>query len=464
MRNKIMLFLAPDLPNKVAITQDNRAITFDELTHEVLASSKQFLKLPKTIIVLHARHEIGFIIQLLACLETGRPIALFPNSISEEEKQRRLSLLGNAVMINEEGELQEICENKTIQPHPQTALILFTSGSTGSVKAVQLSSINIKANCHAVIKALEFKKIQDQLLFLPLSYSFGLLGQLLPGLMFGLTTRLITHFTDIKMLMEQSTVPQMWSGVPSHWVAINAIAKRYPDSAAKINAIVSAGAPLSTALRTDLKQIFPKAIIYNNYGLTEASPRVLTYSSKDPLFTENYAGYPVGDWKVKLSAEHELLINGTQMMLGYLGEKDSTKIQNGWLSTGDIAEILPNGLVAIKGRRDSLVNIGGEKVSLSEIEQKICQIDVIKEAIVIPQEDKIYGTRLIVCIEKKSLPSSISEQNLIEKIQTQLLPRKLPIQLQLMSSLPRNQHGKLDRKALVLNIDGLDNKEKNNAK
>ncbi len=106
----------------------------------------------------------------------------------------------------------------------------------------------------------------------------------------------------------------------------------------------------------------------------------------------------------------------------------------------------------------------GEKVSLSEIEQKICQIDVIKEAIVIPQEDKIYGTRLIVCIEKKSLPSSISEQNLIEKIQTQLLPRKLPIQLQLMSSLPRNQHGKLDRKALVLNIDGLDNKEKNNAK
>lgn len=73
-----MLFLASDVPNKVAITQDNRAITFDELTHEVLANSKQLLKLPKTIIVLHATPEIGFIIQLLACLETGRPIALFP--------------------------------------------------------------------------------------------------------------------------------------------------------------------------------------------------------------------------------------------------------------------------------------------------------------------------------------------------------------------------------------------------
>ncbi|HGT2641597.1 TPA: class I adenylate-forming enzyme family protein [Legionella pneumophila] len=458
-----MQFLAPDVPDKVAIAQENQAITFDELTHAVLECSNQLLKLPKTIIILHAAPDIEFIIQLLACLETNRPIALFPNSISEEEKQIRLSLLGNAIMINEKGELQEIYENKTIKPHHQTALVLFTSGSTGKVKAVQLSSINIKANCHAVMKALEFKKVQDQLLFLPLSYSFGLLGQLLPGLMFGLSTRLITHFTDIKMLMEQGTIPQMWSGVPSHWVAINAIAKRYPDSAAKIKAIVSAGAPLSTALRADLKQIFPNAIIYNNYGLTEASPRVLTYSSDDPLFTENYAGYPVGDWKVKLSTENELLIRGTQIMLGYLGEKDSTKIQNGWLSTGDIAEILPNGLVAIKGRRDSLVNIGGEKVNLSEIEQKICQIDVIKEAIVIPQEDRIYGIRLVVCIEKTTLHSQISKQYLTEKIQTHLLPRKLPIQVHLMPSLPRNKHGKLDRNALVLDIDDLDEKEKNNA-
>lgn len=459
-----MLFLAPDVPNKVAITQENRAITFDELTHQVLERSKQFQKLPKAIIILHATPGIEFVIELLACLEINRPIALFPNFISEEEKQTRLALLGTAVTINEKGELQKLYENKTINPHPQTTLILFTSGSTGQVKAVQLSNTNIKANCEAVIKALEFKKVQDQLLFLPLSYSFGLLGQLLPGLMSGLSTQLITQFTDIKMLMEQGTIPQMWSGVPSHWVAISAMAKRYPDSAAKIAAIISAGAPLPITLRADLKQIFPNAIIYNNYGLTEASPRVLTYSSEDPLFVENYAGYPIGDWEIKLSSEHELLIRGSQLMLGYLGEKESTKIQNGWLFTGDIAEILPNGLVAIKGRRDNIVNIGGEKINISEIEQKICQVDVIKEAIVLPVEDKIYGVRLVVCIEKNSLPSSISEQYLTEKIQKHLLPKKLPIKIHLVPTLPRNTHGKLNRNALVLNIDGIDNKEKDNAK
>nr|WP_277619257.1 AMP-binding protein [Legionella norrlandica] len=210
-----MLFLIPDFPNKIAIHQENRAITFDELKADVLKRSEQLQKIPQAIIVLHATPSIEFIIQLLACLETNRPTALFPGTLSEEEKQTRLSLLGTSAVLNDEGELQELYENKTITPHPQTALILFTSGSTGQVKAVQLSNSNIQANCHAVIKALGFEKVQNQLLFLPLSYSFGLLGQLLPGLIAGLSTQLITQFTDIKMLMEQGIIPQMWSGVPS---------------------------------------------------------------------------------------------------------------------------------------------------------------------------------------------------------------------------------------------------------
>nr|WP_277619258.1 class I adenylate-forming enzyme family protein [Legionella norrlandica] len=246
-----------------------------------------------------------------------------------------------------------------------------------------------------------------------------------------------------------------------HWVAISAIAKGYPESASKIAAIVSAGAPLPTALRMDLKEIFPNAVIYNNYGLTEASPRVLTYSSKDPLFMENYAGYLIGDWEAKLSDEGELLIRGRQMMLGYLGEEESPKVQNGWLYTGDIAEILPNGLITIKGRRDNIVNIGGEKVNISEIEHKICQIEGIKEVIILPIEDKIYGVRLMVCIEKNPLSYSISEQNLTEKIQRHLLPKKLPIKIHMMQNLPRNKHGKLNRNALDLNTDCLNkNKEK----
>jgi long-chain acyl-CoA synthetase len=448
-----MQFLANDVPKQVAIKLGDLFITFAQLQQEIEEFSHQLLKLPKAILILNASPSIEFIIQLLAALKNHQPVALFANQWSEEEKQTRLAILGHTMTVNDRGELLELYENNTVNHHPQLALILFTSGTTGQVKAVQLSEKNIESNCLAVITALGFSKVQEQLLFLPLSYSFGVLGQLLPGLISGLTTHLINHFTDIKTLLETSHIPHMWSGVPSHWVAINRMAAPYPESAAKITAIISAGAPLSTSLRAELKHTFPNAILYNNYGLTEASPRVLTYSSEDPLFMEQYAGYPVGDWQVKLSEDQELLIRGSQIMLGYLGEEEQSKVHNGWLSTGDIAQILPSGLVAIKGRRDNVVNIGGEKVSLSEIEQKLCLIDEIKEVVLIPLEDEIYGIRLLACLEKNMLSLPVNEQQLTEKIQVHLLPRKLPITVHFLEKIPRNQHGKPDRKALLNSLD-----------
>ena len=238
-----MQFLPNDVSEKIAVKLGDLSITYALLKQKVERFSHQLQILPKAILILHATPSIEFIIQLLAALKNQIPVALFANQWSEDEKQARIALLGHAMTVNAQGELLELYEHHTFQHHPQLALALFTSGTTGQVKAVQLSEKNIAANCLAVIKALGFSKVQEQLLFLPLSYSFGLLGQLLPGLMTGLTTHLITQFTDIKTLFETNQVPQMWSGVPSHWVAINKMAAPYPASAARVKSIVSAGAP-----------------------------------------------------------------------------------------------------------------------------------------------------------------------------------------------------------------------------
>ncbi|KTC80487.1 acyl CoA ligase [Legionella cherrii] len=442
-----MQFLAQDSPNKVALSFEKHRLSFAELETAIKTMSLQFDKLPPGILILQATPHPLFVIQLLAALTIGKPVALFPPQ--ELEAQKR-AILSTSMTVNEHGELLEIQENNRIKHHPDLALVLFTSGSTGQMKAVQLSLKNISANCRAVISALEFSQVEDQLLFLPLSYSFGLLGQLLPGLIAGITTELISQFTDIKTVLESGKVPEMWSGVPSHWVAISKMAALFPESAAKIKAVVSAGAPLSIALRDNLVRTFPKAIIYNNYGLTEASPRVLTYSSKDPLFLEDFAGYPIGDWQIRLSVDNELLIKGSQLMLGYLGEEQQSRIEEDWFSTGDLAEQLPSGLIAIKGRRDHIVNIGGEKVNLIEIEHKICQINGIKEVIVLPLADELYGIRLLACMEQGCFAPNITEQMLAEQLKQQFLPQKLPISVQLLEKLPRNQHGKLDRKNLLL--------------
>jgi long-chain acyl-CoA synthetase len=450
----MMQFLAQEFPQKIALSHEEHNISFAELETAIKKMSLQLNKLPAGILVLQATPNPLFIIQLLAAFTIGKPVALLAHQELGEEKR---AVLSTNMTVNEQGELLEVRENNT-NYHPELALVLFTSGSTGQMKAVQLSQKNIAANCQAVIKALEFSRIHDQLLFLPLSYSFGLLGQLLPGLIAGIETKLISQFTDIKTLLETGEVPKMWSGVPSHWVAISKMAMLYPEGAAKISAIVSAGAPLSITLRKTLLHTFPNATLYNNYGLTEASPRVLTYSSTDPLFLEDYAGYPVGDWQIHLSEDNELLIKGSQLMLGYLGEETQSRMQNGWFFTGDLAEVHPSGLVAIKGRLDHLVNIGGEKVNLIDIEHKICQIKEIKEVIVLPLNDELYGIRLLACLERGIFNADTTEQMLAEQIKQHFLPRKLPISVFLVEKLPRNQHGKLDRKALLLS-----QKEKINA-
>ncbi|TAL61524.1 MAG: long-chain fatty acid--CoA ligase, partial [Legionella sp.] len=411
-----MWFLNDSKTSESALQLGEQILSYQELAQQINSAAKQLKQLPKALLILTATWDWDFIIQFFAALSIEQPIALFSANWSEQEQQEKIALLGSWMRITSKNELSAHQVQEKVRYHPELALILFTSGSTGQVKAVQLSQKNILANCQAVIHALDFKKVTSQLLFLPLSYSFGLLGQLIPGLMTGIHTVLLPQFTDIKMHFETGNIPQMWSGVPSHWVAIQRMASVYPESAAKIKAIVSAGAPLAIALRKDLQQHFPNAVLYNNYGLTEASPRVLTYSSEDPLFWDDYAGYPVGDWQVKLSADEELLIQGKQMMLGYLGDTESPKIQAGWLATGDIAEILPTGLVAIKGRRDNQVNIAGEKVQLAEIEQKLRLVKEIKEVLVLATEDSIYGARLFVCIEQNPTLSAISAPEMTTKI------------------------------------------------
>ncbi|MDP1602883.1 MAG: class I adenylate-forming enzyme family protein [Legionella sp.] len=453
-----MTFLSKNYPEKIALTYQGASITYKALDNEIRKMAVILNELPEGILALTASYDKSFVIQLLAALHNKQPVAIFASNWSFDERKTKSDLLGNVITIDSLGVVVSYTESKqAIKPHPQTALILFTTGSTGHTKAVQLSMQNILANCHAVIKTLDFAAAQAQLLFLPLSYSFGLSGQLLPGLMTGLTTRLIENFTDIKALFETQDVPQMWSGVPSHWFAIAKIAANFPKAALKISHVISAGASLNTPLKEQLLATFPNAVVYNNYGLTEASPRVLSLSSRDPDFLHEFTGYPVGDWQLKLSAEKELLIAGSQVMLGYLGEESSQKINDGWLSTGDLADISPQGLVSIKGRCDHIVNIGGEKINLAEVELEIKKIEGLTEVAVIPVADALYGVRLIAFLEKTSEQCSA-------KVRDQFSARKIPGLVHVLSTLPRHKNGKLDRAALMPIATTLINKDTANAR
>lgn len=430
-------------PHQMALTLNGDSYSYAELDTLINDMSCKLRSLPPGIIALSAAQSFEFIIQALAAIKNEQPILLQSNGLSIEEKNNQLRRIKNIITCDK-GNLIAIEENPNgYSYHPKTAVILFTSGSQGLPKAVQLSYQNIQANADAIIKALDFSSVEEQLLFLPLCYSYGFFGQLIPALMVGAHTYFINDFSSIGNLLMSEKTPQMWSGVPSHWTVLHQLFSHFPETARQITHIISAGDKLNLSLRYKLHKQFSNAVIYNNYGLTEASPRVLTLKSTDENFFSDAVGYPIGDWQIKLSNTDELLIKGSQVMIGYLGEQSPTKMSEGWLHTGDLAQINENQLVTIKGRVDQIINIGGEKIDLSYIENLLKQ--VIKDLVVLSQDDELHGQRLTIVVDK----SSEQTQNQLRETINKAMPHwQKGFELRIVDAFPRNSRGKLDRNAL----------------
>ena len=385
----------------------------------------------KSFYAIIAKNDLAFIVNFLAFLQSRVAIAILSPYEIAKETEERLQLLSMAPC------------------HPDTAVILFTSGSSGKPKAVQLSLGNILSNREAVRKSLQFNSVTEQTLFLPLSYSFGLLGQLLPALAEGFCTKLAPDLIAAAESLRNGTAQGMWSGVPSHWETICRLCGDQPLP--KVTHVVSAGAPLSVTLRRKLLQLFPFATIFNNYGLTEASPRILSMPSTHSHFlVENAVGYPVGDWQIQIDENGEVLAKGSQVMLGYLNDDfaHSERIQNGWLRTGDRGSINESGCVFLYGRNDDLFKLGGEKVSILEIEAALYDINGITEAAVTLVEDSLLGTKVIAILVWNDNNKSLQKKEIVTFLKNKISLNKIPREFYQASKLPKNTNGKLNRSQL----------------
>ncbi|MEK7356940.1 MAG: fatty acid--CoA ligase family protein, partial [Bdellovibrionota bacterium] len=375
-----------------------------------------------------ATATFDFVAEALALLESNRPLAILNPRWTETERVAREKIL-------------------VATPQAETALILFTSGSSGTPKGVELSKRAIESNTDAVIKSLDFEKASHQILHLPLHYAYSLLGQLLPALKLGLTTRLLDGFNETIPLVRASRLDGMWSGVPSHYEALLRIMPPELDVEG-VTHLVSAGAPFPVSLRRRLADRFPRAVIYNNYGMTECGPRILSFSSRHVDFFTEAAGLPVQGIRADVDTQGQLVVAGPQLMLGYLGDAIGTseRIENGWLKTGDLATLEAGGLVTVRGRMDDLVKIAGERVSLLEVEEAIRSVNMIDDAAVFVREHVIQGTQLVAFIVKKG--SALDREGLIRELSKTLAATKIPRDYREIETLPRLDSGKIDRARL----------------
>ncbi len=446
--------------DKLAWSDGGEDVSYFQLRERVETFKRSAVFSKNAVAILYAEANISFVVRFLALLELGVPQAVLAKEIScattnsetsESTGEREyLYPLGDAFSISEDGEVVWLHREKPGGSHSRlngdTVLVLYTSGSSGKPKGVQLSRKNIESSISAIIQSLSFSRASFQWLQLNLHYSFGLLGQLLPALRCGVHTR---WSDNLLVLVQQLSISEetggMISGVPSQFLTLCQLLMQKKCTVPSISHVVLAGAHATLSLRNTLQAVFPKAVIYLNYGQTEASPRILCLPSDDPQYMSSATGYPVGNMRVRLSEEGELLVAGDQLMIGYIGD-DKSPILDGWLHTGDIAEISDDGLVTISGRLDSVVKIAGEKVALVEVETVLNAMSGVQSAVVDAIDDERYGKKIIALLVFSD--SSFSRVNIIQSLSAQLAPHKIPTEFYSAENIPVNANGKCDRKQL----------------
>ena len=205
----------------------------------------------------------------------------------------------------------------------------------------------------------------------------------------------------------------------------------------------------------------PHVKVIQGYGLTETSPLITLTEPQMADAKMASIGRPVPDVEVKIVDDHgrelpegeagEIITRGPHVMKGYFRKAGATaeRIRNGWLYTGDIGRRDADGYYYHLGRKDDMIITGGLNVYPAEVENMLCDHPSVQEAVVFPvpeaKRGQVIGAAVVLRPEKKA-----GEKELLGFLRANLASFKVPQQIVIRDSLPRNATGKVIRDAATL--------------
>ena len=326
-----------------------------------------------------------------------------------------------------------VIKNDYIYNRDDITAIILTSGTTGIPKAVQLTYSNFEASCNNWNEFLQFQSNDQFLCCLPLHHIGGL-AVMLRALMFGFSVNLVSTF-EAKLVLD--TIIKYPVSIIS---LVPTMLKRILDLEGGLKAIKSlrwillGGGP-SPEYLLDLC-IKEKLNIVKVYGMSETCSGTVGLKLLDEPQNKLYAGRPFNGAKI-WTENNELYISGPMVMKGYVGEAAT----NGHHNSNDLGQVDNGDLVFLDIRRKDLIISGGENVNPLEVEEALLQIEGITDAAVIGVEDMEWGEKVVAYIVNSEfrIPNSEFRMKLKERISDFKIPKEF-IQV---SSLPRNELGKI---------------------
>jgi long-chain acyl-CoA synthetase len=334
-----------------------------------------------------------------------------------------------------------------------TAVILYTSGTTGQPKGAELTHANLLRNAEVSRNLYGFDEDAVTLGALPLFHSFGQTCGLNATLGGGGTLTLIPRFEPGKALeiIERDRV-NIFQGVPTMYGAMLHHPEREQSDVSSLKICASGGSAMPVELLRGFEEAFGCKVL-EGYGLSESSP-VASFNHADRERKPGSIGTPVEGVEMKVVDDDgnevaqgevgEIVIRGHNVMKGYWGRDDATRetIKDGWLHTGDMGKTDEDGYFYVVDRKKELIIRGGYNVYPREIEEVLYEHPAVREAAVLGVPHDEYGEEVAAVVALKDGETADPEE-LRDFVKAQVAAYKYPRQIWVVDDLPKGPTGKI---------------------
>lgn len=395
---------------RLALIADQTRWTFADLARAARQAPEQ------TAFV--ATRSAATVAAIAACFERRAPMALLHPKDTAEAHRR--------------------CRAAAREPLPDTAAVLFTSGSSGAPKAVALAEAAFVASAAASAENLGWHADDRWLCSLPLAHIGGLsiiTRSLLARRCVVLDTREGFDAAHTAALLETERVT-LWSAVPTMLERLLAHDAQWrpPEH---LRAVLVGGAALSPGL---LERATSRGLpLVPSYGMTETCSQICAHAPG--AATEASSGRPLRGVDIRIDDDGIIAVRSPTLMLGYLGQP--SPIANGWFRTGDRGRLDATGALHVHGRADDTIITGGENVDPGVVEPVLAGFPGIDSAVVFGIDDEKWGEVVAAAV----VSDSLDREALRSHLAAALAPHQRPRRIAVLDALPFSKTGKVDRRA-----------------
>ena len=474
-------------PNKVAHKSGGQTLTYKELFHQ---SNKLAGYLSRTLsddnspVVLLGHKQIEMTIGFIACIKAGHPYIPLESYFPEQRIQTVIETAQAKLILNVE-KINEILATEKENPNFKARerkpndpwYIIFTSGSTGTPKGVVIPRSNLENFLNWTLPEQNILEAKDIILGqAPFTFDVSILDLYCSlyqaGTLVSVTNDEIANLKELFNMLRNSDAT-MWVSTPS-FVRLCLMDSSFNENMLPaLTRIWLAGEALAPEICTELLKRFPKAVLWNAYGPTEATVATTSVQITKEII-EKYnplpIGYPMPGTQILIhdkagesvsdGERGEIIIAGPNVSPGYINRPDLTEraffIFNGQPAyhTGDWGRY-KDGLIFYEGRIDFQIKLHGYRIELGDIEANLNVLSNVQDAVVVPvmkEERTDYLVAFVILKNKTDASDFEIMQEMKKELATRVPDYMIPRRFIFLKEFPMTSNGKADRRKLLENL------------